>query len=162
MSERMDEQEARVALLKMLQERVAESQREGEETLALETGDFEQFGKVLERNVWETSALYKRLVRGGFVRQYRGEPSFQEFDGVIEVAWVDDLTDEGLKAIGALDPTEALVEALRAAIQDIEDSEDIPEDKKTDVISWLDRGITVARIAEGAAQIINRHLGSGA
>ena len=162
MSERMDEQEARATLLEMLQERVAESQREGEETLELKTGDFEQFGKVLGWNVSEASALYKRLVRGGFVRQYRGETSFLEFDGVLRVVWVDDLTDEGLKAIGVLDPTEALVEALRAAIQDIEDSEDIPEDKKTDVISWLDRGITVARIAEGAAQIINRHLGTGA
>ena len=162
MSERMDEQEARATLLEMLQERVAESQREGEETLELKTGDFEQFGKVLGWNVSETSALYKRLVRGGFVRQYRGETSFLEFDGVLQVVWVDDLTDDGLRAIGVLNPTEALVEALRAAMQDIEDSDDIPEDKKTDVISWLDRGITVARIFEGAAQIINRHLGPGA
>ena len=65
----------------------------------------------------------------------------------------------GMRAIGVLhDPTEALVQALRAAMQDVVVSEDIPEEKKPDVVGALDRVLTVARHVDGAAQLIARHL----
>src|SRR5215212_3945884 len=167
-SERMNEEEARATLLEVLQERLEEHRRAAAEsaerdpreddTLELNQQDFEQFGKVLGWNVREVSALYKRLVLGGFIRQVRGEREFVEIGGVISVAWVEDLTDEGMKAIGVLhDPAEALTEALRAAMQGVAASEDIPEDEKTDVIAWLDRGISIARLTQGAAQVINQY-----
>jgi hypothetical protein len=43
-------------------------------------------------------------------------------------------------------------------MQDVASSEDIPEEKKPDVVNALDRVLTVARLVEGAAQIISRHL----
>src|SRR5215212_12078754 len=165
MSERMNEEEARATLLEVLQERLEEHRRDAAErdpreddTLELHQQDFEQFGKVLGWNAREVSALYKRLVLGGFLRQVRGEREFVESGGVISVAWVEDLTDEGMKAIGVLhDPAEALTEALRAAMHGVAASEDIPEDEKTDVIAWLDRGISIARLTQGAAQVINQY-----
>jgi hypothetical protein len=168
MSERMNEEEARATLLEVLQERLEEHRRDAAERdpwegdiLELHQPDFEQFSKILGWKVHEVSALYKRLVLGGFIRQVRGETEFVELGGTINVAWVEDLTDEGMKAIGVLhDPAEALAEALRAAIQGVADSEEIPEDKKTDVIAWLDRGISIARLTQGAAQVITQYIGS--
>jgi hypothetical protein len=55
-------------------------------------------------------------------------------------------------------PTPSLVEALRAALQDVQNSEDIPEDKKQMVIKWLDRGIRITRLVQGSADITTRHL----
>jgi len=163
-TERMDEEEARATLLEFLQERLEEYHRAGEEgPLALGREDFGQFGVVLGWNAREVSALYKRLVRGGYVRQYEDAVDVLEGrEGVISHAWVEDLTDKGMRAIGVLhDPTEALAEALRAAIQDVDASEDIPEDKKPEVVGSLDRVLTVIRLVEGAAQIVSRHLTPG-
>jgi hypothetical protein len=127
--------------------------------LQLVRADFEHFTTVLGWNARETSALYKRLVRGGYIRQYNDEQEFIDLQGEIGVAWVEDLTDKGMQAIGVLhDPTNALIEALLTAREVVVGSEDIPEAEKPKVIDWLDRGISIARVAEGAAQIITKHL----
>jgi hypothetical protein len=100
-----------------------------------------------------------RLVRGGFVRQIRGETSFLVLNGVLRHAWVEDLTDEGLRAIGVLkDPAARLEEALRAAMQEVRESDEIPEDEKPNVTEWLDRGIAIARVVQGAADVLSKHI----
>src|SRR5829696_455849 len=162
----MTEQDARVTLLEALQERLEEWRSISHDThvakggvLQLTGDDFDQLATVLGWSPPETWALYKRLVRGGYVRQVRDAREFVEIGGRPQYAWVEDLTDRGYKAIGALhDPADALAEALQAAMQDVASSEDIPEEKKPDVVKALDRVLTVARLVEGAAQIISRHL----
>src|SRR5215204_5163498 len=159
----MSEREARQTLLELLQESLEEwrssSHVPQENVLELRQDDFDRFAKALRWSTPDTWALYKRLVREGFVHQVRGEMQFAELGGRPQYAWVGDLTDKGMRAIGVLhDPTEALVQALRAAMQDVVVSEDIPEEKKPDVVGALDRVLTVARLVDGAAQLITRHL----
>ena len=159
----MSEQEARQKLLELLQESLEEWRSSShdlqEDVLELRQDDFDQFARALRWSTPDTWALYKRLVREGFVYQVRGEMAFAQLEGRPQYAWVEDLTDKGMRAIGVLhDPTEALVEALGAAMQDVVASEDIPEEKKPDVVGALDRVLTVAHHVDGAAQLITRHL----
>lgn len=139
MSERMEEPQARVWLLRILNQGVAESRDAGEEVLELRTSDFERYGEVTGWTTPAVSALYKRLVRGGFVRQVNDEKKFLELGGVLQYAWVEDLTDDGLRAIEVLpDPHERLAAALQAFAEAVQELPDVPQEEK-------DR-------AEGAAQ----------
>lgn len=139
MPERMDEPQARVWLLRALNQRVAESRDAGEDVLELRTPDFEGFGQAMGWTTPAVSALYKRLVRGGFVRQVNDEKKFVEIGGMLSYAWVEDLTDDGLRAIEVLpDPHERLAEALQAFAEAVQELPDVPQEEK-------DR-------AEGAAQ----------
>jgi hypothetical protein len=164
----MNEEDARRTLLEILQQWLEEHRRDEErdpaegETLVLSQDHFEQFGMALGWSARETSALYKRLVLEDYIRQFRDERTFLESRGVVQMAWVEDLTDKGMKVIGLLrDPTEALIQALTAAKQDVVEAEDMPEDNKRALIEWLDRGVTIVRTIEGAAQIYSQHFGHG-
>jgi hypothetical protein len=108
----------------MLQERLEEWRSSSHDprvakggVLQLSRYDFDQFATVLGWSLPKTWALYKRLVRRGYVQQVKGEMKFTEIGGQPMYAWVEDLTDGGYQAIGVLhDPTDALAEALRAAL----------------------------------------------
>ncbi len=131
MTEHMDEPQARVWLLGVLNKGVADSRDAGEEVLELTTSDFERYGEAIGWTTPATSALYKRLVRGGYVRQVNGETGFLEIGGVLQYAWVEDLTDDGLRAIEVLpDPHERLAEALQAFAEAVQDLPDVSQEEK--------------------------------
>ncbi len=125
--------------MRTLNQEVAQSRDAGEEVRELRTPDFERYGEAMGWTTPAVSALYKRLVRGGFVRQVNDEKEFVELGGVLSYAWVEDLTDDGLRAIDVLpDPHERLAEALQAFADAVQELPDVSQEEK-------DR-------AEGAAQ----------
>ena len=136
MPERADYETARVLLLSMIRDWLdrEEKPHPNPDALEIRGDDFRHFGEEqLGWNAVETSRLFKRLVREGFVRTFRDEIDFLEIDGVISYAWVEDLTDEGDKLLGVLsNPTEQLVESLNEVLETIQglDSGEVSGEQK--------------------------------
>jgi len=158
MTERMTEEQARVWLLQEIRQGVVVANNSGEDVLTLETEDLERLGDEMGGwTVAEVSGLYKRLVRGGFLRQVRGETDFLELNGVLQHAWVEDLTDDGYRAIGVLsgDPTRQLVESMDALVHAIVQAEGVAEDEKDRAKAAAEELKTFSRnLAPGAAMSV--------
>ena len=65
----------------------------------------------------------------------------------------------GLRAVGVLkDPVARLEEASRAAMHEVAETDEIPDEEKSDVKEWIDRGLQIARIVQGAADVLSKHI----
>lgn len=124
MSEFMNEQTARIWFLERIRQRLVQSRAAGKGCLELRRKDFEAFSEDMEG--WtpsEVSALYKRLVQENFIRRIQKDMGerFLELRGVMQYAWIEDLTDRGYLTIGVLqDPHEQLVRSLDALVEAVE------------------------------------------
>jgi hypothetical protein len=109
MTERVDHDVARILLLRMVQDLLdledEERPNPNPDTLEITKEDLERFGN--DRLGWslaETSRLFKRLVREGFMEPYRNDMgkdvSLLELNGIIQYAWIEDLTEKGRRAKG--------------------------------------------------------------
>ncbi len=123
--ERVNDETARILLLQMIRDlldlNMDERLNENPDALELQTTQFEQFGKDLGRTPAEASRMYTRLVREGFISTFRNEEPLVGRDGVVQYAWVLDLTDEGDKLLGVLaNPRAELLEGLNAILEAIQ------------------------------------------
>jgi hypothetical protein len=106
MPERVDNETARIFLLQRIRDLldldIDERPNENPDALELQRAQFKNFGKDLGRTPAEVSRMYTRLVREGFISTYRNEEPLVGRDGVVQYAWVLDLTDKGDKLSGGL------------------------------------------------------------
>jgi hypothetical protein len=110
----MKEERARVWLLGKIRQRVVVAHAAEEDVLTLYQQDFEHFGGEMGRwTTREVSALYKRLVLGGYPRQVRDETGFLEINGVIQRSSRGFLSgDSSEKLLASMD---ALLEAKESS-----------------------------------------------
>jgi heme oxygenase len=142
--------ELRRLMLRGLHQRVRAAENEDDLLVAGRTGssvelrspDFVDLVSEANQNRVQAAKLFARLVREKFV-VLEGTPV--ETGGLVEIAWVSDLTDKGLAAIGELpDVQERFIAGLQAAMRQVEADDSLPEDEKQRRINWLEKGVDLA------------------
>jgi hypothetical protein len=155
-----EEIENRRKMLELVNQRIREHDEPG--TIDIRYSTVRAFGDQLGISNREAERLFVRLLKGGYLHVVRANGGrdlyIDERQNQFDVAFISDLSDKGMLALGLLPPSDSVegirevLEALVSQIDESSSSEDEKERKKSAVRTFLDGlGIFVREMGTAVA-----------